>query len=84
MHPHLIRVAMVVAFLYGSIVWGVFPIETGVSWQGHLSGAVLGGLLAVVWRKQGLQRPEPPVENDEENEPQDNDNPSPQTGIPST
>ncbi len=68
MHPHLIRVAMVVAFLYGSIVWGVFPIETGVSWQGHLSGAALGGLLAIVWRKQGPQRPPIPVDEEEDEE----------------
>ena len=53
--PRLIRVSMVVAFLHGSIVWGVFPIEVGVSWQGHLSGAVVGSFLAIAWRKQGPQ-----------------------------
>ena len=56
-HPRLIRVAMVVVFLYGSIVWGIFPIEEGVSWEGHLSGASMGGFLAWIWRKQGPQRP---------------------------
>ena len=66
MHPRLIRVSMVVTFLYGSIVWGVFPIESGVSWQGHLAGAALGGFLAIAWRKQGPQRPIPPPEDEEE------------------
>ena len=66
MHPRLIRVSMVVTFLYGSIVWGVFPIESGVSWQGHLAGAALGGFLAIAWRKQGPQRPLPPAEDEEE------------------
>jgi len=64
--PRLIRVSMVVAFLYGSIVWGVFPIEVGVSWQGHLSGALVGSLLAVAWRRQGPQKPAPPPFEEEE------------------
>ena len=70
-HPRLLRVALVVVFLYGSIVWGVFPIEAGVSWQGHLSGASLGALLAVMWRNQGPQRP--PRMPDEEEEDDEND-----------
>ena len=64
-HPRLIRVAMVVIFLYGSIVWGIFPIEEGVSWEGHLSGASMGGFLAWIWRKQGPQRPPLPPEDSE-------------------
>jgi membrane associated rhomboid family serine protease len=35
----------VVAVLYGSILWGVLPTESGVSWQGHLFG-LLGGVVA--------------------------------------
>ncbi len=71
--PRLIRVSMVVAFLYGRIVWGVFPIEVGVSWQGHLSGAVVGSFLAIAWRKQGPQRPPPPADEDDD----DDDRPAP-------
>jgi len=67
-HAILMRVALVVVFLYGSIVWGVFPIEVGVSWQGHLAGAFMGGLLAVVWRKEGPQPPPLPPEEEEESE----------------
>lgn len=66
--PRLIRVSMVVAFLYGSIVWGVFPIEVGVSWQGHLSGAVVGTFLAIAWHKEGPQKPPLPPDDEEVDE----------------
>lgn len=51
----LLRVALAVAFLYGSIVWGVFPIEVGVSWQGHLAGACTGAFLSLVLLREGPQ-----------------------------
>lgn len=38
--------AAVLVFLYGGMLWGVLPGVPGVSWQGHLSGAVAGVLAA--------------------------------------
>ncbi|MET0233601.1 MAG: rhomboid family intramembrane serine protease [Kibdelosporangium sp.] len=40
-----ILIAVVVFAIYGSVLWGVLPNQPGVSWEGHLSGAV-GGILA--------------------------------------
>ncbi|MBU3260895.1 rhomboid family intramembrane serine protease [Roseovarius sp. PS-C2] len=41
---------VVVGFLYGSILWGVLPGQTGVSWEAHLLGAIAGAVAAVLVR----------------------------------
>ncbi|AMO62673.1 rhomboid family protein [Mycolicibacterium phlei] len=41
-----IVVGVVVLLVYGSVLLGVLPGTPGVSWQGHLSGAVAGILAA--------------------------------------
>ncbi|SDN00765.1 Membrane associated serine protease, rhomboid family [Allokutzneria albata] len=58
-----IALAVVLFFLYGSALWGILPGQPGVSWQGHLFGAV-GGVLAA-WlvaraSRQTSSRPELP------------------------
>ena len=41
-----IVVGVVVLFVYGSVLLGVLPGTFGVSWQGHLCGAIAGVLAA--------------------------------------
>lgn len=43
-----VLVGMLLLFLYGGLLLGVLPGQPGVSWQGHLFGA-LGGLVAAWW-----------------------------------
>jgi membrane associated rhomboid family serine protease len=43
-----IAVGAVVLFIYGGVLWGVLPGQPGVSWQGHLFGAIGGAIAAVV------------------------------------
>lgn len=43
-----VALAVILLFLYGGLLWGVVPGQHGVSWQGHLFGA-LGGVWAA-WR----------------------------------
>jgi len=43
-----IVLGIVVLFIYGGVLWGVLPGQPGVSWQGHLFGAIGGAIAAVV------------------------------------
>jgi membrane associated rhomboid family serine protease len=52
----LMAISLLVVFLYGSMVWGVFPLWRGISWEAHLFGSIAGILCAVVYRKKGPQR----------------------------
>ncbi|MEP7206931.1 MAG: rhomboid family intramembrane serine protease [Casimicrobiaceae bacterium] len=49
-----IGAALLVCFMYGALVWGVLPIEPGVSWETHLAAAVIGLLLAVALRRHDV------------------------------
>ncbi len=50
----LVAVSLIVIFLYGSMVWYVFPIKEGVSWEGHLSGFLVGLFFAFVFKQKGI------------------------------
>lgn len=52
----LVAISLLVVFLYGSMIWGVLPIQPHVSWESHLMGAIAGMVLAVYYRKDGPQR----------------------------
>ena len=45
-----IAASLLVAFMYGALVWGILPIRQGVSWETHLAAALIGVLLAIVLR----------------------------------
>lgn len=45
-----IAIASIVALFYGSLIWGVLPIQEGVSWESHLLGAIVGLILAYFFR----------------------------------
>lgn len=80
----LFGISLLVTFLYGTIVWGLFPLEfqraihfinekENVSWEGHLFGFICGVLFAFIFRKQGLQKPSYSWELENENDENDGD-----------
>lgn len=69
--PRLLAITMLVAFLYGSLVWGIFPDffpEKNISFEGHFWGLVSGALLAVYYKKEGPQRKRYDWEDEEDEE----------------
>lgn len=54
-HFRLIALSLVVVFLYGSMIWYVFPTSERISWEGHLSGFLVGFIFALIFRNQGPQ-----------------------------
>lgn len=58
-NPSLSVVSLIIVFLYGSMVWGVFPEffpKRNISWESHFMGMLSGLILAVLYRKHGPQR----------------------------
>ncbi|MBK7131979.1 MAG: rhomboid family intramembrane serine protease [Bacteroidales bacterium] len=90
----LIALSLLIVFLYGSMVWGIFPgIYKNVSWESHMLGFFSGVILSVWFRKEGPQRPvyEWEEEEDEEEnggmgerEIKETDEPAPGTQHPAT
>ncbi|MFZ4463833.1 MAG: rhomboid family intramembrane serine protease [Bacteroidales bacterium] len=55
----LMALSLIVVFLYGGMIWGVFPEffpEKNISWESHLSGLVAGIVLAIFFKEEGIQR----------------------------
>lgn len=50
-HYRLIALSLIIVFIYGSLVWGLFPQEKNISWEGHSAGAIVGFLLSILYRK---------------------------------
>jgi len=48
----LIALSLIIVFLYGGLVWFMFPIVDHMSWEGHLSGFIAGLFLAYFYSKR--------------------------------
>lgn len=49
-----IVISVIVFMVYGSVLWGVFPTQVGVSWQAHLGGAIGGVFAAWVMHRRAV------------------------------
>lgn len=52
-----ISLSIVVGLVYGSAIWGVLPLQYGISWQGHLFGFIGGVMAARLLAKQRRSLP---------------------------
>lgn len=60
----LLTISLLVVLYYGSLIWGMFPEElfytlnepSKISWQAHLAGAVVGSIIAFVFKNVGEKK----------------------------
>lgn len=74
----LIVISLIMVFLYGSFIWGMIPSLAklqNISWEGHLSGAIVGTVLAFVYRKKGPQKEEHHWEDEDDEDSDDKHDP---------
>lgn len=72
----LLAISLLVTFLYGSMVWGILPVDQTVSWESHLFGSAAGIFAAIYFRKEGPAKEKYSWELEEEEEGQ-KENPEP-------
>ena len=58
-----IALALLVTFLYGSLIWGILPVDSSVSWESHLFGSIMGIFCAFLYKSS-----DPAVKYDWEDE----------------
>ncbi len=49
-HRGLMAISLLIAFLYGGLIWGVLPGQMGISWESHLMGAISGIVFSIAYR----------------------------------
>jgi hypothetical protein len=70
-HYRLVAVSLIVSFIYGSMLWYIFPIEEEISWEGHLGGFLIGFLMAVFFKAKVPSVKKYSWEKDDYNEEED-------------
>lgn len=81
----LMTISAIVIFLYGGMIYGVFPeaVEANVSWESHLMGGIVGLFLAFFFRRTKISFDLEEEGQDKFNEP-DAENPINHTGSDDT
>jgi len=70
-NKRLAAFSLLVTFLYGSLVWGIFPNffqKENVSWESHLMGGIAGIILAIYFRHEGPGSDLYTIDDDDEDE----------------
>ena len=49
-------ISAIIIFFYGSLVYGLFPNQPGISWESHLIGAIVGGYTAMNFAQRKTKR----------------------------
>ncbi len=50
-NPRSLAISMIIFFLYGGMIYGLFPFDDSISWESHIMGSVAGIFLAFYFKK---------------------------------
>ncbi len=64
----LMAISLVVVFLYGGLVWGIFPTTRNISWESHFLGGMAGLVIAFYYKNTGPQRKKFDWEDEEDDD----------------
>ncbi|MEZ4778982.1 MAG: rhomboid family intramembrane serine protease [Flavobacteriaceae bacterium] len=51
----LTALSLLVVFLYGGLLWYLFPINPEISWEGHSAGFIVGFVLSFIFKKNPIE-----------------------------
>ncbi|MDD5362059.1 MAG: rhomboid family intramembrane serine protease [Ignavibacteria bacterium] len=71
--PASIGLSLLVTFMYGGLIWGIFPTDPKISFEAHISGAIIGVLCAVIFRNSDPKPPKYDWEEEEDEEESENE-----------
>jgi len=55
----LVALSLTIVMVYGGLIWYVFPdVKENISWEGHLSGFIVGVVLSVIYKAPQLLKEE--------------------------
>ena len=66
-----IIISIFIILLYGGLVYGIMPVQPGVSWESHLMGGISGLILAFYYKDTGPLRKLPDWMYEEDDEEDD-------------
>ncbi|MEL6812755.1 MAG: rhomboid family intramembrane serine protease [Bacteroidota bacterium] len=67
----LTAISLIVVFLYGGLLWYLFPVDPKISWEGHLSGFLVGIVFALVFKQRLVENKKYAWERDDYNPEED-------------
>lgn len=67
----LIALSFIVVFSYGGMMWFVMPVDPSISWEGHLSGFLVGLVFAFTYKHKIVKQPKYEWEQPDYNEEDD-------------
>lgn len=65
---NLLAMSLLIIFLYGGMVWGIFPINLEISWESHLFGGITGMVFAFLYADKGPEPEKKEWEDDEDDD----------------